>query len=90
MDHLLVDGRADRAGKAVIALEGRHAAGVPDDRLGDRVEVGGRYAGRDRFAHPGEGGRDDEPGGPHLHDLLRGLQLDAQLVSSHIWRLTAV
>jgi hypothetical protein len=67
---LLVDRGADRRREAVVALERRDRAGVADDLLGDRVQVGRGDAGGDRVPHRVQRGGDDQAGAAHQLDLL--------------------
>src|SRR5207244_6447763 len=76
VDDLLVEGRADRAGKASVALEGGHGAFLPDDPLSQPVQVHRRHAGPNRLDQPLDRERDDPARLAHALDLLRGLEDD--------------
>src|SRR3712207_5752951 len=73
---LVVDRRADAAGEAVVAQEGRHRAGAADVVLGDGVQLTGGDTGPDGGADGRDGPGHDEARTPHELDLVRRLDLD--------------
>ncbi len=80
---LVVDRGADRAGKAVVALErGRRAAGA-DVILRDRVELAGGDPGLDRVGQQLQRAPDHQAGGAHPLDLLGSLDLHPPVAEAH-------
>src|SRR5205085_12218899 len=89
VDDHRVGGGADRAGKAPVALEGRHGPARADEALGRAVELAGRDARADHALDQGERRDEDLTGTCHAVDLLRGLLDDhPRSLASRVRRLT--
>ena len=78
---LVVDRRANRSRKSVIALERRHAARLANPLLRHAVELARRNAGTHGFHQLGQDRRRDLAAAPHQLDLARGFQRDHALVT---------
>jgi hypothetical protein len=89
VDDLFVDARAQHAGEAQVALEGRLGALLVNELFGELLEVPGRHARSDRLLELVEDLADDPAGVAHHRDLVLALDLDGgggrHLGRAHRW-----
>src|SRR5450631_2774573 len=90
VDHLFVDADTEAAGKTVVAEKRGCRASAPDELLRGPVEITGRDAVARLAPDELQGLPHDNPGHPHLADLVSGLDVES-LTTEHrrdrqLWR----